>query len=279
MRRLIAVLRAAGARFSEDGCGFLAQAIAFSALFAIFPLLLLGIATLAFIYGSDEGRARALALIATLAPGIRDVFARNLDIIIHSRSISGALGLLTLAWSGKNLFLALAYALDRALDVHEGRPLLSSIAMSLIILPILGTILIAATAVPLAVTIIVRFGGLADSVVSSQLLSYGTSAIAIFGLSLLLYTYLPNQRLSLRFGIPGAIVTTLGWELAQIAFGFYTTHIAFGPIYGAVSTIAILMLWLYYMGSIFLFGAQVSAQWRRFGDLQETEIVSANRPA
>ena len=41
MKRLILAFREAALRFSRDGCAFLAQAIAFNALFTVFPLLIL----------------------------------------------------------------------------------------------------------------------------------------------------------------------------------------------------------------------------------------------
>jgi uncharacterized BrkB/YihY/UPF0761 family membrane protein len=34
-------------------------------------------------------------------------------------------------------------------------------------------------------------------------------------------------------------------------------------VYGAVATVAILLLWLYYMGIIFLFGAELCAEWSK----------------
>ncbi|HEV3156286.1 MAG TPA: YihY/virulence factor BrkB family protein [Candidatus Baltobacteraceae bacterium] len=261
MHRVIRVLHAAAIRFSEDGCAFLAQAIAFNALFATFPILLLGIAGLAFVYGNDQGHARAVELIDTLAPGVKQFLVHNLDLVIRSRSISGIIGLLTLVWSGKNLFMALAYALDRALGITRSRPLLRSIAMSLIILPFLGTILIIATALPAALSVAIKFGGFANTVFLSTLLGYGTSTFVIFGLSVFFYKYLPSRSTSSWFAIRGALITTFGWELAQIAFAAYTIRVEWRQVYGAVSAIAVLMLWFYYMSSIFLFGAQVSAQW------------------
>src|SRR5689334_2440177 len=101
MRRLISVFRAAGVKFSQDGCGFLAQAIAFNALFAIFPLLVLVVSALGFVYGSDEAQARALALVASIAPNVKETLTENLHHISHIRGISGLVALVTLVWSGK----------------------------------------------------------------------------------------------------------------------------------------------------------------------------------
>jgi membrane protein len=263
MRRFIAVFRAAAAKFSQDGCAFLAQAIAFNALFAIFPILVLIVSALSFIYGNEEAQQRALALVASIAPNVQETLTENIHQVNHFRGISGLVALITLIWSGKNLFMALAYALDRALNIPKGRPLHLNIAVALILLPIVGVLMIIATTLPVVLSFIIRYGGLPHSAVSAQVIWYSTATLLIFTTAVLLYAHLPSKRpaTGLRFGIPGALFVAVSWEAAQIAFSVYTTHINFLGVYGAVSAIAILLLWFYYMGVIFLFGAELSAQW------------------
>ena len=261
MRRLIDVFHGAALRFSRDGCAFLAQAIAFNALFAIFPLVVLGIAVLAFVYGTDEAQAEAIGLIASIAPGVEGVIGENIRQIVNFRSVSGIIGLIVLIWSGKNLFMALSYALDRALSIEKRRPLLGDILVSLVMLPVLGVILVVATAVPIAITLAVQYGGFPHARLLTQVAGYASGFLLVFAVCMLLYTYLPNRRMPVGFALPGALFTSLAWEVAQIAFGVYTAHVNFLRIYGALSTLAILLLWFYYMGIIFLYGAQLSARW------------------
>lgn len=263
VRRLIEVFRCAGVRFSADGCAFLAQALAFNAVFAVFPVVILTIAVLAFIYGNAYGETRALGLIGTLAPGVKEIVADNLQHIIQFRGISGAIATVALVWSGKNLFQGLAYALNRALNVPAGRPLLIDILVALIMLPVLGILFFIATAVPLVLSIIVASGGFSHAAMWTQVIGYGTGVILIFIVAVVLYDYLPNRKVKPTFGVPGAILFTIAWEIAQIAFAIYTTHINYARVYGALASFALLLIWFYYMATIFLFGAQVSAQWIR----------------
>jgi len=259
--RLFVVFRAAGLRFSQDGCAFLAQAVAFNALFSVFPILILTVAAFGFVYGTDEAQARALALIGTLAPSVQPTLTENVRHAVAFRGVSGAVALVALLWSSKNLFQALAYALDRALGVPQGRPLFKDILVSITLIPVLGLLLLVATAVPLVISFVVEYGGFRHAVVWTQVAGYGTAVLLVFVVTVLLYDYLPNREVRVGFGIPGAIVSTLGYELAQIAFAVYSTHVDFRHVYGALSAVAILLLWFYYMGYIFLFGAELSAQW------------------
>jgi membrane protein len=270
--RLIATFRDAGKNFSLEGCAFLAQAIAFNAVFATFPLILLVIAVLGFMFGTSEGQARALTLVASLAPGLHDVLSNELPMVVRASGISGAISIIALVWSGKNLFTALAYALDRSIGVTKGRPLVTDITVAIVTIPIVGIVLIGATMLPIAISFIVQQGGLPHAVVISQVASYLIGALAIFVLALLLYDYLPNHKVSWQFGIPGALFTATAWELAQIAFGIYTAHVNFGAVYGAITTLVILLLWFYYMASIFLFGAQLSSQWHEHGSSEPARL-------
>jgi membrane protein len=60
--------------------------------------------------------------------------------------------------------------------------------------------------------------------------------------------------------VPGAIFVTVAWELAQIAFALYTTHVDYTHVYGALGAFALLLIWFYYMATIFLFGAELCAE-------------------
>jgi membrane protein len=239
----------------------MAQAVAFNAIFAAFPVLILLVALLAFIYGNAACEARVMALIGTLAPGVQAVMVENVRHVVAFRGLSGAIALVALVWSGKNLFQALAYALNRALDVPAGRPLLVDILVALVMLPTVGILLVVATAVPLAVSFVVQYGGLRHAATLSQVAVYGTSLILIFVITMVLYTYLPNRRIGIGFGVPGAAFVTVAWELAQIAFAVYSTHVNFRHVYGALAAFALLLIWFYYMATIFLFGAELNAQW------------------
>jgi len=259
-RTLILVLREAGLQFSVTGAAFLAQAIAFNVFFAAIPLSLVIVAMFGYIFGTENGDLRALDAIDQFAPQFYDLVSANIQSVVRYRGVSGIVGLLGLVWSGKNVFGAVSYALDRSLGL-QSRHFLFEILIAVVLVPILGIVMIVAMAGPLAITFIERFTGLESLRYGPQIGSYSFSLVFVFVLASLTYTYLPNRRSSLAFGIPGAIVTALGYSIAQVAFGIYTAHANVFQIYGTLSAIFALMLWVYYVCVIFLYGAHVSAQW------------------
>jgi membrane protein len=256
------IFRAAGVAFSNDGASFFAQAIAFNALFAAIPLSLVIVAMFGYIYGTDQGDARALQTIHRFVPQLYDLVANNLPAVVAYRGISGLVGLGGLIWAGKNVFGAVSYGLDRSLGIPS-RHFIIELIIAVVLVPLLGIVLLVATIVPVAIMYVDRFTGLEYLRFGPRIASYAFSIVFAFVVSWLIYTYLPNRRASLWFGIPGAVITAIGYAIAQVAFAIYTTHTNFLQIYGTLSAIFALMLWVYYICMIFLFGAHVSAQWER----------------
>ncbi|MGZ3496377.1 MAG: YihY/virulence factor BrkB family protein [Vulcanimicrobiaceae bacterium] len=272
MKRLILAFREAGARFSRDGCAFLAQAVAFNALFTIFPLSILVITAGSFIYPNSE--QRVVAFFDTFAPTLHDFIAANLQSYIYGRGVSSLIALAFVIWSGKNLFMGLAYALDRALGVPKGRPLVHDIALSIIMLPVVGVLFLIAVSLPILIAVVTQYADLPDRQHLTVISGYLISMALVFVVVLVLYTFLPNRRVKWHFAVPGATFVALAWPVVQFLFAQYTTHVDFTHVYGALSAPLALLLWFYLIGSIFLFGAQLSAAWAHLkGSERVSELV------
>jgi membrane protein len=273
--RLIRVFHAAGLRFSAEGSAFMAQAIAFTALFALVPLSLVAVAMLAFFYGTDEGMARANAAIGIYVPALGDLLSNNLAAVVRYRGFSGVIGLIGLIWSGKNLFQALTYALNRSLGITHYRHIIWDVLIALVLVPAAGIVFIVATVLPVVITLIVQFAHLEYLRWAPQIASYAGSAGLVFIVSSFMYAYLPNRRTDWHCVIPGALTFAIGYSIAQIAFAVYTTYAANTfQIYGALSALFVLLLWLDLIGVVFLFGAHVSAAWQKDGESAELPLAS-----
>jgi membrane protein len=260
MHRLISAFREAGVRFGRDGCAFLAQSVAFNAIFALFPLSVLTLSVVTFLI--PDSQHRALAFFDTLAPTLHDYIVKNLTTYIYGRGISSLIAVALMLWSGKNLFMGLAFALDRALNVPKGRPLVHNIALSFVMLPVTGILLAIAIALPIVLAITVRVAGISDPIAVTHIMAYLISIALVFIVAVVLYRFLPNRSVTLAFALRGAAVVAIAWPLAQYAFAAYLTHVDFTHVYGALTAPLVLLLWFYCIGSIFLFGAEYSIAWQ-----------------
>jgi membrane protein len=259
MHRLISTLHEAVVRFARDGCAFHAQSVAFNAIFALFPLCVLVLSGITYLL--PESQHRALLFFDTLAPTAHDYVVKSLATYIYGRGISSAIALVFLLWSGKNLFMGLAYALDRALNVPKGRPLVHNLLLSFVMLPLTGILLLIAIALPAVLAVSFHVLGIHDPRRATHILAYLISIALVFIVAVVLYRWLPNRSVSWGFALRGAAVVAIAWPLLQYAFAAYLTHVDFSRIYGALSAPLALLLWFYCIGSIFLFGAEYSIAW------------------
>ena len=74
-----------------------------------------------------------------------------------------------------------------------------------------------------------------------------------------IYTFLPYERLHLRFQLPGAVFSTISWGLFSFGFSLYFSHFSrFSYMYGSLAAVVMLMLWLYFCICILFLGAELN---------------------
>ncbi len=77
---------------------------------------------------------------------------------------------------------------------------------------------------------------------------------------LIVYTYIPNRKTSFEIELPGAVFASLGWIIFSYAFTIYIEFSgSLNAIYGSLSTLVIIMLWLYICINILFIGAVLNA--------------------
>ena len=60
---------------------------------------------------------------------------------------------------------------------------------------------------------------------------------------------------------PGAVLATVLWLLASLAFRYYVTHFAdYNATYGSLGGVLVLMLWFYMSSLAMLIGAEMNAE-------------------
>lgn len=71
----------------------------------------------------------------------------------------------------------------------------------------------------------------------------------------LIYTLSPSRILPSKNTTLGALITTILWMISSIIFGYYLQYFAnYDILYGNLSSIIILMIWLYVLSYVFVLG-------------------------
>lgn len=74
----------------------------------------------------------------------------------------------------------------------------------------------------------------------------------------ILYAYVPSGKRSLKCQMPGAIFCALSWNVFSFGFSVYIDHFNGLSIYGSLTAIAVVMIWLYFCMYLLLAGAHLN---------------------
>jgi membrane protein len=95
---------------------------------------------------------------------------------------------------------------------------------------------------------------------AGQVARYGVAFGAVVLVTGLVYYFAPNRKQTLRMVFPGAALATLLWLLATAAFAWYVRHVAnYNVLYGSVGAGLALLVWMYVLAVINLFGCEFNA--------------------
>lgn len=97
--------------------------------------------------------------------------------------------------------------------------------------------------------------------ITNYILKFST-ILTMFGLAfifLMFYTFLPNRKQHILDQIPGALFASVSWSVFSFGFSMYLEYFpGFADMYGSLTTIILLMLWLYFCMNLFLLGAEIN---------------------
>ena len=106
------------------------------------------------------------------------------------------------------------------------------------------------------------FNNISDSlVVFFNIIKWPLTIFIIYFNVKLVYIISPAVEVKSWDTTKGAIFTTIGWTIATFIFSFYLKYFAhYDILYGNLSSIIILMMWLYMIAYIFVLGLAINTK-------------------
>ena len=267
--RIIRLLMRTWESFQKCHGPVMAAALAYSTLFAIFPLLLALIAVLGFFLASEgaaaiDAQRLVLQQVRLNIPVAYETIAEALDQVQRQRGALTlwALGLLIV--SASTIFGQLEYALDVMFDCSarqrnflesiRARVLNGLVVFLIALLLVAGTVLDTVVKFLQANTAALPESGLLWSVVLPLLsLTLTTVLFAV------VFKFVPYHKVTWRSILPGALVGAVLWEVGKQALAWYIGRQSYTATYGPLAGAVILMVWLYYSAHILLLSAKFTA--------------------
>lgn len=274
----LGVLASAVREILKPDSAITAAAIAYFAIFSLFPITLLSIAIASFSLSSLMDQHLIVKSLEFIAPALSQLLGQNIDEIIQARGPVTIVALISLIWSASTIFYTLTGSLNRIWNINRSRPFWKRRGLAILfVLTFVGPALFLTS---FASSMIADFRAwLPDSITMiGGGISFVVAILLDIALFSVLYIMLPHGSSTWREILPGAIGAGLLWELAKKAFLlFVSTYITRSNlIYGSVAAIIAFLIWAYLSGVIFLFGASLSVSYYQ---LKQQHQDPASQPA
>jgi membrane protein len=254
-------MAATARKFFADRGTHLAAMIAYFALLSFVPLLYLSLALLGTAHEPSSGSFFVRELQRAFPSTSLNSILRAIRKIRANATALGLLGGGFLLWSSLSLFSVL----ESAFNIVYGRPnrpfLRGKALASLMMVFSLGFLYVGLVSGSVGVEILRRYLGMSHNVAVAYLLALSASLVAVFVFLSSAYVVLTNTTVTLREVLPGATVAAVVLEATFQLLPEFVRLSKHNPVLQTLSGPAVLLVWLYVMANVIVFGAEIN--WHR----------------
>ena len=249
-------------RYTRHDVSHQAAALAYFLLFSLFPILILASRLIGALDLSD--------LLSTLRHILPErVLALVESYLFYAAEHTGRsllwFSAIFSVWFPMRATDCLMHAVRRAYSLAEPQhPLLYRVKVLLytilLLLSIALTALVAAISRS-AIAALAALLGLPEVFARLwNLFRFAAVGLIIFGALTALYATAQDHRIFLTKILQGAALSTLAWMAFSAVYSFYTEFFAnYDLVYGARSTVAVVLIWLYLSAIALIMGAELNA--------------------
>ncbi|OGP21203.1 MAG: hypothetical protein A2054_02800 [Deltaproteobacteria bacterium GWA2_55_10] len=263
---LIPVVRE-GVRIFRRSSGFTnAAAISFYAFFSLIPVMFLVTAGVGFVLGANPDlQARTIGMVRKSLPYISQRIIEDFIELSGNWKTFGWIGLLSLISGAELVTNAAVSALTSIFGTRHRFGFLRTRAVGLLVILLaiiasLASIAVTALSFMLERHEINFFGlGYVYELFVIAVFRFIVPFLMVSSVIAVVYRVLAVANLDFRNAFFGSILFTVLWEAAKQLFALYVSNFqSYNRFYGSLGTLMILLMWIFYSVSIFLFSASVA---------------------
>ena len=260
------ILQLAALKWWDDNALRLSASLSYYTVFSLAPLLIIIMAVAGMVFGPDAVEGRLMEEIQGLvgrdsAVAIQSMIQQARQ--PHENRMAATLGLLAMVILSTGVFVELQDALNLIWRIKpQGtstlRRILEGRVLSFLLVLGIGFLLVVSLTWSAVVSAVGRF--FTGLLPGPELLLHGISALVSLGLFTLLFAMmfkiLPDAFIAWRHVGMGALVTAVLFTIGKAGIGLYLGKTGLASAYGAASSLAVILLWVYYSSLILFFGAE-----------------------
>lgn len=258
------------ADMKADDATLLAAGVAFYALLALVPALVALVSTYGLVADPADIRRNVDDALQAAPAEVQDLVQSQLEAIVGESSsglrVGVIVGLALALWAASSGVRNLMTAVNRAYHQEETRGFLKLRLLALgltIVFVALGAVAVGGLIVaPRALDTGGEVGVLRDVL---MIVRWPLAAVVVMlGLGVV-YALAPNRAAPRwEWLSPGAVVATILWLIASVAFSIYTSNFgSYNETYGALGAVVVVMLWLWLGALAVIVGAELNAERER----------------
>ncbi|MCM1092235.1 MAG: YihY/virulence factor BrkB family protein [Butyrivibrio sp.] len=261
LRKTYIIWRDFADKMKKKNIAAYAASTAFFFFLSLVPMLMVISAILPYTPLTEDNLVTA---VTEVTPEAVDAIATELIEEVYQKS-AGALSIAIIAtiWSAGKGVLALMRGLNAIHDVEEKRNYFAirsiasfyTIVMLLVIILFLFVMVFGNQVVNLVLHRLPQLRALVSIYMEFRFLLVWVFLTVIFAA---VYAYVPDKRLCFKEQIPGASFTAVVWSVFSWGFSLYVSRSGAYSIYGSLSIIVIVMLWMYLGMYIIMIGAYIN---------------------
>ena len=241
---------------------------AFFVIISAFPLIMLLLTMLRFLPYFSGGVP--LIRISFLPDNV-NAFVQTMlqEIIDNSSNMVISISAITAVWSSSTGIYSIMLGLTAAYSVKETRGYIRMRSLAILYTLVFLVMIIAALGVlvfgnSIYHALINYLPFAADHV---AIISKGVRWILGFAVLVLFfeisYIAVPDRKSTVMQELPGALVSAVGWTVFSYLYAYYIENFGnYANVYGSLTAVVLLMLWLYFCMFIMLVGAEINVAWK-----------------
>lgn len=230
-------------------------------IMSVFPFVLILLSLIRFTALTED---MLMEMVSGILPDVFYPIIEGIVVELYERANAiVSVSIILALWSSAKCVLAATNAFNSIYEVDETR--------NYIVLRFRSALYTAAFVVLIFVSLVLmvfgerinRFFVKHFPVIASvfrQVLNWRLVMLLVFQIVIFMFIYkvLPNRKSSLLLQLPGAAFTSMSWNIFSYIFSIYVEYGRMSYTYGSLTTLIIVMIWLYFCMYIMFIGAQIN---------------------
>jgi membrane protein len=263
------LLKQAALAWWRDDVPRLGAALSYYTVFSLAPVLIVSVAIAGLVFGTDVASEQIIhqlgGLMGPEGASVVSTLIERAALKEDASWVATVIGVVTILIGASGAFGELKHALNRIWEVEAPpsggvlsflRTRLASFSMVLAI----GFLLLVSLVISAGISALDELTGSAGDALQPlfSVLNTVISLGVVTVLFALIFRVLPDRRVEWRDIWPGAAASALLFVVGKSLIGLYLGNTAVASVYGAASSVVVLLVWVYYTTQILFLGAELT---------------------